>query len=228
MDVVDREQHRLLQSEVGRKPVEAVENREECFAAGFVWHRGELRGVEERFREACRVGEQIRAEGGGRGGEQRLEELANDSVRKLALELAGAPNQHPHARRLGDQARRPEKAGLADTRASLDRHQPTVAAACSFDQLLQRGKLSLPFQKRGCRCRGSKACLCDQAIVRRAIGGLGVSLGSAPMRTWPVRAQSRVVGSRLDGRKRHGIDPSRPEREAASRPYLSRSARGVA
>ena len=58
MQVVDREQGRLVQGHVGGEPVEAVEDRE-----GVLCRRrfsGGLRGSEERFNERGRPRKQLR------------------------------------------------------------------------------------------------------------------------------------------------------------------------
>ncbi len=146
VQVVDRKQRRLLKGHVGREPVKAVEDREGALC-GRVLRSGELRGSEERFDERGRPREQLRAEIRRGGREQRLEQLTNDPIGKLALELTAAGGEHPHPRRAGNRARLGEQAGLADAGTSLDDGEPPTAVPCRVAQCLQRRDLGFALQE---------------------------------------------------------------------------------
>jgi hypothetical protein len=98
VQVVDREQRRLLEGHVCREPVEPVDDREGAFC-GRVLRTGRLRAAEERLYERGRSREQLRAEIRRGRREQRLEQLPDDAVGELALELAAAGREPAHPRR---------------------------------------------------------------------------------------------------------------------------------
>ena len=146
VQIVDREQRRLLKGNVGGEPVEAVEDRERALR-GRVLGSGERRGAKQRFHERGRPREQLRAEIRRDGRERRLEQLTNDPVRKPALELASAGCEHPHPRRARNRTALGKQTGLADTGTSLDDGKPPAAAPRRVSQCLQRRDLGLTLQE---------------------------------------------------------------------------------
>jgi hypothetical protein len=140
VQVVDREQRRLLKGHVGGEPVEAVEERERALCESILCS-GKLRGFEKRFHERRRPREQLRAKILSCGGQQRLEQLTDDSVRELALELAAAGGERSHLCRAGHRARLGEQARLADAGTSLDDGKAPAAAPCRVDHCPERRDL---------------------------------------------------------------------------------------
>jgi hypothetical protein len=146
VQVVDRKQGRLVKGHVGHEPVETVEDREGALC-GRLLRAGELGGPEERLYERGRPREELGAELRRDRREQRLEQLPDDPVGKLALEFAPAGREHSHPRRAGDRARLGEQASLADAGTSLDHDEPPLALPGCVGQCLQARDLSFALQE---------------------------------------------------------------------------------
>ena len=85
--------------------------------------------AEERRSDTCGAVKQIGAVGLRCLGERRLEQLADDPERKLALELGPASTKDSHAARRRRCPRRVEQRSFADARRSLDDDQPAPPKA---------------------------------------------------------------------------------------------------
>ena len=138
MQVVDREQQRLLGREVEREPVQAVQRRER----GGALLVGRERLLEQR---------------GGRGGRARepaagddpgLEQLAHDAVGELALELPG-PRLQDLERRPRTLAQAGEQPGLADAGRPLDQHEAAAARGRVRDQRVELRELRVALEQEG-------------------------------------------------------------------------------
>ena len=233
MQVVDREKGRLVKGRVGREPVEAVEDREGALC-GRVPRTAGLRGSEERLYQRGRPREQLPAEIRRDGREQRLEQLPDDPVRKLALELAAAGREHSHPRRAGNRARLGEQAGLADAGTSLDDDESSTALPGRVGQCLQGRDLGFALQEQaGGLARGNDTRQRHHGPIRRTLrtNSLGARLGLAPTRGALVRVQprgGRVV--RFGGHRPLGDDVRRyggmwmPPPTGSRRGQLQRSA----
>jgi hypothetical protein len=142
VQVVDREQQRLLGAQVDGEPVEAVQHRERAVGLGAGVGRDRL---EQHPGRGGGAGEQPLAR--ARVGEQRLEELADDAECVLALELAAARAEHAQpgvgraAPRLAEQLR------LADAGGALDDHEPGKPGRRLVDERRQRVELLLAFEQ---------------------------------------------------------------------------------
>ncbi len=129
--------------------------------------RHQVRRVEERIGERGGAGEELGALLGGRGREQRLEELTDDPEGEVALVLAGARGEDAQpAADVG--ARLGEQPCLADPGGALDRSHAAVAAACRVCERAERRQLDLAleqeqFRELGCRRH-------QGAIVERGMG----------------------------------------------------------
>ena len=83
--------------------------------------------------------------------ETRLEELADDAVREVALEFAPSCTQHLEADGLSSVARGTEQARLADARRTLEQHEHSSPVSGFREQLVNEPELVLPLQQGGGR-----------------------------------------------------------------------------
>ena len=127
MQVVDDQQRRLAESEIGSDPVEAVQHRERRLgplSQPVCRSRGEQRRTE--LGGTCQqLGAKIRR----RRGERPLEQLPHDPERELALELSSSRGQHLELPRVGKLPRCAQEPCLADPGGPLDDNQTTLASA---------------------------------------------------------------------------------------------------
>src|SRR6185503_8670284 len=143
---------------------------------------------EDRRRETRGPGQQLRPLLGGRGGEQRLEQLPDESEGELRFQLAAAGREHaqpelgPRGARLGEQAR------LADPRAALDERETAVAVARGRDQAAQRVDVAVAFQQRRLRTAGG-------THTGRALGGQGHFSETATSRASRVMRSTAAFSS---------------------------------
>ena len=143
LQVVDRQQRRALGAEVGRQPVQAVDDRLLGLAVG----RGERAGgsgagqPERRRRQPRRPVEQGGVQVGVGTGEHGLEEPAGDAEPEAALELAPARRQDGHAGRPRLLARGVREARLADPGRALEDDQAAVAGRRGRQRRGDRGEL---------------------------------------------------------------------------------------
>ena len=84
--------------------------------------------------------------------ETRLEELADDAVREVALEFAPSCTQHLEADGLSSVARGTEQARLADARRTLEQHEHSSPVSGFREQLVNEPELVLPLQQGGGPC----------------------------------------------------------------------------
>jgi hypothetical protein len=108
---------------------------------------------EERLDEGCGSGEKFGALVCGCIGEQRLEQLPDDTERELGLVLAGPSAEHPHALAARDRTCFGEQARLPDPRAPLDHHHPPFSCPSGRRRLVQRRELPVAFEQRPRRPR---------------------------------------------------------------------------
>jgi len=100
----------------------------------------------------------------GRVGERRLEQLAHDDERELALELRSAPTQHVHPLALRGGGRGRQHRGLADPGRSLHHQQRPETVARAGQRLLDPGQLVVAFEQRtDLGCRRHVRSLCGRA-----------------------------------------------------------------
>lgn len=149
VEVVDREQQRTVAAQVDGQPVEPVQHRERHVAAVR-----SITGTDRLEERPC-----------GRGGaaeqrvvvlrrrHHRLEELAHDAERELALELSATRGQHEKARLLRSPARLRHQPRLPDSGWSLDEHEPPLAGGRLLDQFVERRQLALSLEQRAARHR---------------------------------------------------------------------------
>ncbi len=151
VQVVDREEQRLLPGQPGEQPVQPVQHGEAGGARRRVERRPRRRRVRLEHRRGQRggAGEELRRE-------HRLQQLPDDAERQLALELAGPRDEH--ARAVGPRGRGGdlEQTGLADPGGAFD-HQQRDAVPHTPPQLRklplpsdQHRAINTPF---GCRSR---------------------------------------------------------------------------
>jgi hypothetical protein len=126
LQVVDGEHERPAVRQVRQQPVEAVQRRERDVA---LRRAVGAHGPERLARQGGGAGEQPLAIGLRCGLEDRLEQLAHDPERELALELRRAPEEGPHPGLAGGAQRRPHELRLADPgRPREDEHAPVAIA----------------------------------------------------------------------------------------------------
>ena len=115
--------------------------------------------------------------GGWHRGDRRLEELADDAEGVVALELAPAGREDPHAALRRKLRRRLEQRGLADARRSRDHHRMPVAGTRPVDERRQRSQLRLALE----RARSAASCRSHpRPNLPRIPGGERRSSGSLP------------------------------------------------
>jgi hypothetical protein len=192
VQIIDRQQCRLLQGHVGRKPVEAMDDREGALRSG-VLSTGRLRGSQQRLDERGRPGEQLRAELRRNRREQRLEQLPDDPVGELALKLAAAGRKYAHPRRVGNRAPLGDQARLAEAGSALDDDKPPTAAPSRLSQRPQSRNLDLTLQKQAgsARRNDTRQRHHDQSTEPRSTDSLEARLGLTPTRGGPVQVQTR-------------------------------------
>ena len=167
--------------------------------------------LEQRFHERGRPGEQLRAELRSRGHKRRLEELADDPIRKLALKLTAARGgtRIPAS----PQSRAPRRvAGSCRCRHSLNDDKTPTAAPRRLGQRLKCRDLGLAFQEQdSARRKHTRRRHHDQSVEGSAPDSLEVRLGLPPTRVGPVSVQSlrhgRVFAPRR--KRRHDARPGR-------------------
>ena len=139
VEVVDEEQQRLFGGEVRGQPVQAVQGGRVALAVA---------AAQDRLGKRGRAHEVL-------VGHDRLEQLADDGEREVALELGGAGAEDPHA---GAPARAAQEARLADPRWALDQQPRATPGAGRLDHATDRLQLRLAFFEArgtswGCPCR---------------------------------------------------------------------------
>ena len=144
MQIVEREQERPARSEVRRQPVETVQRRQRRVPRRLPDRN--LGGIEERRRKRRRARKQLGSFLLAQRGEERLEELTHDAVRKRALELGAARTKHLQAGLLTKRLRLRQQNGLADARRPLDRQQPPAVGE-RVDQAAHRSQLGLALEQ---------------------------------------------------------------------------------
>jgi len=145
VSVVDRQQQRARLGQVRGQPEEGVERGERRIDRLLTAHR--LVAADHAAREARRPGEQARPLVSGGGRQRRLEELAHDGEREVALELGPARGQRPQAGRSRQRARRLQQAGLPHPGRSLDKHEPPATVGGGLDGRAQLGQLGVALQQ---------------------------------------------------------------------------------
>jgi hypothetical protein len=95
--------------------------------------------------------------------------LTDDSVRKIALQLAAASGEHPHPRRVGDRARLSEQARLPDAGTSLDDGESPTAAPRRLDQCLERRDLGFALHEQGGSARRKDTRRRHHEPIRRTL-----------------------------------------------------------
>lgn len=176
LEIVDCEQQRLLLGQVEREPVKTVQHREGTALAG-PRSRGRPRtgGVEHRAVEygpGRRRGPGQRGRTRPRGGDERLEELADHAEGIVALQFAGPGPQHGHRGGRGP-ARFGQELGLADPGWAVDQDQVPLALSGGCDRLRQGGGLLFAFDDRGVGRRHGheKDKGRGQGVLTRDLGG---------------------------------------------------------
>jgi hypothetical protein len=160
VQVVDREQERPALGERRGQAVEAVEHGEAVPGAGG----GAVARHAERT--ACGAG-QIVAFGCGQRGQRRLEQLAHEREREVALQLGRTGGQDVQPRPFRDLPRGSEQARLAQSRRRLDHDQPASSRRRLGDGRLKLAQLPLTLQQRtgagrdGTRLRALRLALHD-------------------------------------------------------------------
>ena len=172
LDVVDEHDERAAQREVRGQPVERVEHRERR-----VGHRRPGRDVDERGGEAGRAAQQLRALLLARLGQARLEELADDAERELALELAAARLEHRHLAGAREGRGRRDQPGLADARLALEPDHAARAVGGGLDGLAERRQLGVALEELGSSFRPHAATLshgasCVEGLSRDVVVGV--------------------------------------------------------
>jgi len=151
MGVVDRDQQRLLDRQICRQPVQAVQDRA-GIRAGTARRRG---GRQDRRCEARGIRQPALAIAPVRRRQRALEELAYDAVRELALELAAARSQHTHAGNVRRLTRMSQQRCLANPCLALDRNDRPLPVNGRGDGVLELLELARALEQRDGRPRSS-------------------------------------------------------------------------
>ncbi len=143
MSVVDDEQQRLLLAEVHREPEEPVQ-----LGVRDVVRRGWVRGgVEYPGRHARCTGQKLLSALRRGGTDFRLEELAHDTEREVALKRRAGPGHDTQPQLLRPVAQDPQKRRLPLAGGSLEHRQATRAGPRGVQQLAQRRELSVALDQ---------------------------------------------------------------------------------
>ena len=145
MQVVQREQKRLLIGEVGRHPEKAMEHRLRPLRVRL---GAEVSRIEDRLRESRRTREKLGPLLLGCRSQNRFEELPDDPIGDALLELRAPRSENPHAHRPTPSTRLSQEARLPDARWAFDREQ-LAARRRGGDECVERGKLGVAFEQVG-------------------------------------------------------------------------------
>ncbi len=144
--VVDDEGERRALGEVGGQPVQAVEERVRRARVRPRSVRGRIE-AEELGGEARAALEQPPALGGAGRADARLEQLAGDAERELALELAPAGGEDLEAAGAGLLARRREQRRLAEAGRGLDENDASIAAVSGGEGVIDGLDLRISLEQ---------------------------------------------------------------------------------
>ncbi len=144
--VVDHERERRALGEVRGEPVEAVQERvrRALVRAGRAGLRLEPEQLGGQRGAALQQPPPL---GGVRVAHARLEELARDAERELALELAPARGEHLEPALLGAVARGREQRRLPEPGRRLDEHQPSVPGGGGAQRRFDDLDLGIPLEQ---------------------------------------------------------------------------------
>jgi hypothetical protein len=183
--VVDQQQSRAGASQIGGKPVEAVQHRERIAAPPAVWYRcarehalGQPAGASQELASPLLAGRE----------EDRLEELPHDAEGEVALELGRAGAQHLQI--LRGLSRRGEQTRLPDPRRPFDDRRGALTPSRRGAQARELLELALPLHERRLY----------HLPLERTFPGMGRKTPTPPSRVAPRR--SAVVGASIRSRLR--------------------------
>ena len=143
--VVERDEQRAVGGDPRGQPVQAVQQREQLAA--------------RRLRAGRRLrAQQLRGDPGGAleqpaardervGGDERLEELAHDAEREVALQRAAAGGEDAHAALGRELLGALQQRALADAGRALDERDAARPGARRIEQRRQRGDLGFALQE---------------------------------------------------------------------------------
>ena len=150
MGVVNDQADGTGRREVGAQPVEAVEDGERDIQAErrrVVGSRGGAWQIEDGRRRAGGRVQQLAPLELGCVRQRRLEELADDAERELALELGSPRAQHPHPARGRRVPHRSEHRRLPDPGRPFQHHEPATPGARLVQGGIDVRELVDPFEK---------------------------------------------------------------------------------
>ena len=142
MHVVDDRDDRAILAEADQHPVEPVGGRGE--RRGLSRRRA---GAEHGPRELAGALEERLAPVAIELGEGRVEELPDESPRKIALDRPAARVQDPRPAGAGERRRLAQKPGLADPRRAGDEQHRPLPRARGRHRLAHDGKLALSLEQ---------------------------------------------------------------------------------
>ena len=111
---------------------------------------GDFRQHHMRRERRCAL-EQLSPLVGGATAQHRLEQLARDPERPLALQLGPACAGHLESPLLGRARRRAEQARLPDSGSALDDHHPASARDCAIESNAEPIELAIALEQYGDR-----------------------------------------------------------------------------
>ena len=150
VEIVDRDHQRSAEGDIRRKPVQAVQHPERDIAAV----RDQLGLGEQTLREGGGAGKELATLIGPRRGDQRLEQLPQNTVGEVLLEL-GAPGEED-----------------LEAGAALDRHQASATVGGEADDGLDRCQLGVALEQRRARrarFRGRRSLLAARTGRRERV-----------------------------------------------------------
>jgi len=152
--VVHRHEQGLTLGQVGAQPVQAVKARE-LVRPGARFARA---GVDDRRRQHRCVLQHRRTLGSGEATDGGLEELADHSEGKVALELGATRHEHAHARARGPAASGGQEGGLSQPRGALDDHQYARTRTSTADRASEHREFCGSLEER-VPAEGRQVCL---------------------------------------------------------------------
>ena len=164
--------------QIRAQPVEPVQHGERPVAGAgrIALGRGGRTGqAESPSREARCARQQLLALGGRRCCERRLEQLANDSERELALQLGSAAPEDAHPARLGGRTRAGHERGLSHPGRAFDDDEAPVSFAGPVERRLHPRELVPALdQRRALRKHGAGGL---RPHLRPSLAHIGTNVG---------------------------------------------------
>ena len=145
MQVVQRDQKRLVIGEDGRHPEKPMKHRLRPLRVRL---GAEVGRIEDRLGESGRTREKLGPHLLGCRSQNRFEELPDDPVGDALLEFRAARREHPHAHRSTPSTRLGQEARLPDARWAFDR-QELAASRRGGDECVERGELGVALEQVG-------------------------------------------------------------------------------